>query len=426
MTISAELPLPEAATGTNTSYKLAKGLPYDYPLPEGVVGSAVELSEKTPKLFHPLKIRNLVLPNRVGVSPMCQYTGDNYEVTDFHKIHYGGFAARGPGLITVEATAVSPNGGTSVVDLGIWKDSQAEKFRPIVNYAHANTARIGIQIAHAGRKAFGSPLFEFLEGWDARGDKEQVVAPSAVAYRPGGNLPVPRELTVEEIQEIVKDFGLAAKRAYDVGFDFVEIHAAHGYLISEFLSSHSNKRTDKYGGSFENRIRFLLEVIDSVRANIPEDYPLFLRFNGSDIHDSNPDAWTVEEAVKLAPIVVERGVDLLDVSAGGNDSYADRPPKGFGLFLDYAKRVKQAIGDRAIVSSVGGLHDPTKINELLEQGAIDFAFVGSPFLINQGLVYEWAKTLGVSVYNAQPIWPVRPKYAEMVEYIKRTAAENKL
>lgn len=411
------LQLPEPATGHNAPYDLAPGLPFEYALADGVVGSALEVTEKTPKLFHPLKIKSMVLPNRVGVSPMCQCCADNNEVTDYHRIHYGGFSARGPGLIMIEATAVASNAGTSVVDLGIWKDSQAEKFRPIVQYAHANTAKIGIQLAHAGRKSMQSAMFEYLENWDPRGKKEELVAPSAITFRPGGRLPTPRELKIDEIHGLIEKFGAAAKRAVAVGFDFVEIHAAHGYLINEFMSSHSNKRTDEYGGSFENRIRFLLEVIESVKANIPKDYPLFLRWSGSELHDSNPEAWTVEDSVKLAPIVVAKGVDFIDVSAGGNDSGADRPKKGFGMFVDFARRIKEAVGDTAVVSAVGRMHDPVKINELLEQGIIDFALVGSPFLVNQGLVIDWAKAMGVEIHNAAPFWPLRAKYGEMIKYI---------
>lgn len=389
---------------------------------EGVVGSALEVTEKTPKLFHPLKIKNLVLPNRIGVSPMCQCSADNNEVTDYHRIHYGGFSARGPGLIMIEATAVAPNAGTSVVDLGIWRDSQAEKFRPIVQYAHANTAKIGIQLAHAGRKSMESPMYQYLENWDPRGNKDELVAPSAIAYRPGGRIPTPRELTVADIHTLVERFGAAAKRAVDVGFDCVEIHAAHGYLINEFMSSHSNKRTDEYGGSFENRIRFLLEVIDSVKANIPEDYPLFLRLSASELHDSNPDAWTVDDSVKLAPIVVDHGVDFIDISSGGNDSGADRPNKVFGMYAEYARKVKEAVGDQVAVSCVGKMHDPVKINELIEEGAIDFALVGSPFLANQGLVIEWAKIMGVEIHNAAQLWPLRPKFFEMIQYINESKA----
>lgn len=418
------LPLPPAKQNSNAPYPLAANVAYEYPLPEGVVGSAVELSGKTPKIFQPLKIRNMVLPNRVGVSPMCQYTAENNQPTEYHKIHYGSLALRGPGLIMVEATAVSPDAGVSVVDLGIWSDAHAEKFRPIVEFAHANTSRIGIQLAHAGRKALLLPPFQNLEDWDSRGDKEKVVGPSPVPYREGGKAPTPKALTVEEIGEIVKQFGAAAKRAVDVGFDFVEIHSAHGYLLNEFLSAHSNKRTDKYGGSFENRIRFLLEVIDTVRANIPEDYPLFLRWSGSELHDSNPDAWKIEDSVKLAPIVAEKGVDVLDISSGGNDANADRPPKGFGMFLDYAAQVKQAVGDKALVAAVGRLNDPVKVNEFLEKGVADIALVGSRFMVNPGLVFDWAETLGVDLHHAPSLWPVRPKYAEMILYIQEVNAKN--
>lgn len=417
--------LPSSASATAAPYNLATGVPFEYPMAEGVVGSAIDLSEKTPKLFQPLKVKNMVLPNRIGVSPMCQYTADNNEVTEYHKVHYGGLATRGPGLVVVEATSVAPYAVTSVVDLGIWKDSQAEKFRPIVQYAHANTSRIGIQIGHAGRKAMQSALFEYLENWDPRGKKDEVVAPSAVIYRPGGRLPIPRELTIEEIQVIVKQFGQAAKRAVDVGFDFVEIHAAHGYLINEFMSSLSNKRTDQYGGSFENRIRFLMETIDSVRANVPKSYPVFLRWSASELSD-NPDSWTAEDSVKLAPLVVKRGIDLLDISAGGNDSMALRIPKGFGMYVDIAKQVKEAVRDTAVVSCVGRLNDATKVNDLLEQGAFDFAFVGTPFVINQGLVYEWAEQLGVEIHHAPSHWPVRMKIEEMMQYVMESMAQAQL
>lgn len=416
-----KLSLPKPAVGHNAPYDLASGVPHEYPLAEGVIGSAVELSEKTPKIFTPLKIGNMVVPNRIGVSPMCQYTADNAEVTEYHRIHYGGFALRGPGLITVEATAVARNAGTSVVDLGIWKDSQAEKFRPIVNYAHANTSKIGIQLAHAGRKSMQAALFEYLENWDPRGNPDDVVAPSAVPYRAGGRLPTARALEIAEIHDLVKKFGEAAKRAYEVGFDFVEIHGAHGYLINEFLSAHSNKRTDEYGGLFENRVRFLLEIIDSIRENVPKDYPVFLRWSGSELHDESPDAWTVEDSVKLAPLVVEHGVNFLDVSAGGNDSNANRPAKGFGMFVEFAKKVKQAVGDKAVVSAVGRMHDPVEINKLLEEGAIDFALVGSPFMVNQGLVHEWAQKLEVDIHHARSLWPLKPKYGEMVSYIQQAA-----
>ncbi|EGV63699.1 NADH-dependent flavin oxidoreductase [Yamadazyma tenuis] len=422
MTVRIPLELPAASTGHSAPYPLVKGLDYEYPIPEGVVGSAKELTDKTPKMFQPLKVGNMVLPNRVGVSPMCQYTASNNEATEYHKVHYGALSSRGPGLVMLEVNSVAPHTGVSVVDLGLWNDVQAVKLKPIVDFAHANTSKIGLQIGHGGRKAQGNPPFEYLENWnDPRAIKEEVVGPSAVPFRPKGRLPTPTPLTVEEINTIIKQFGAAAKRAVEIsGFDFVEIHGAHGYLLGSFLSAHSNKRTDKYGGSFENRIRFLLEVIDEVRANVPKGFPVLLRISGSDLHDSNPDAWTTADSVKLAPIVADRGIDLIDVSAGANDSDADRPKDKFGKFLPIAAAVKKAVGDKCLVSSVGTLHDAKKVNQLLEDGVIDFAFVGSPFLINPGLVLSWAQELDVSVYQIASHWPFHAKYAEMIEYIKST------
>lgn len=413
--------LPPQDNSSDAPYPLVRGLPYEYPVPEGIAGSAVELTKDTPKLFTPLKIKNLTLPNRIGVSPMCQYAAHNQEVTEYHKIHYGAFTTRGPGLVTVEATAVAPDAGTAVVDLGIWKDSQAAKFKPMVEYAHANTSTIGIQLGHAGRKAMQSALFEYLENWDPRGVKENVVGPSAIPYRPNGRLPTPRELTKEEINNLVKQFGLAAKRAEEIsGFDFVEIHGAHGYLINEFLSAHSNKRTDEYGGSFENRIRFLLEVIEEIRQCVSKEFPVFLRISASELHDSNPDAWKIEDSIKLAPIVIKKGIDLIDVSAGGNDCNANRFKLDFGMHVEFATKIKQAIGDKGLVACVGKLNDSKRVNELLENNAFDLALAGSQFLINPGLVFKWAQELGADIHHISSHWPLRPKYEEMVGYIKST------
>ena len=401
------------------TYSLAENLPYEYPAPEGVVGSSVEVTKETPKLFHPLKIKNLELPNRIGVSPMCQYTADNFSVTEYHKIHYGSFALRGPGLIIVEATGVSPYSGTSDLDLGIWTDAQACKFKPIVDFAHANTSTIGIQLAHAGRKSMAKPLFEHLEDWDKEKYKAiDIYGPSAVPYRPGGHYPTPKELTIPQIKQIVKEFGIAAKRSVKVGFDFVEIHGAHGYLINEFLSAHSNKRTDEYGGNFEKRIKLLLDIIDEIKANVPKDYPVFLRISGSDLHESNPDAWKIDDSIKLAHIIFDKGIDLLDVSGGGNDSNADRNKSDFGTFVDFAKAIKESVGDKGLVASVAKLNDSKKVNELVEQGAFDLALIGSGFLFNPGLVFQWANELGVTINHARSHWAYRPKYPEMIEYIK--------
>lgn len=420
------LDLPEHATGHEAPYPLAKEVPYEYPAPEGVVGAAAELSSSTPKLFQPLKIGNMTIGNRIVVSPMCQYTADAEYVTDYHKVHYGGLTTRGPGMVVVEASTVAPRSGSSIVDLGFWKDSHAAKMKPIVDFAHANTSKIGIQFTHAGRKSLQSTLFDSLEDWDPRGSKEDVKAPSAVPFRPGGRLPVPKELSIEEIKTIIKRFGAAAKRAHEIaGFDFIEIHSAHGYLLNEFLSAHSNKRTDEYGGSFEKRIKFVVDIIDEVRANVPKDFPVLLRISGSELHDASPDAWKIEDSIKFAHIVFEHGVNLLDVSAGGNDTNADRPEKKFGYNVHLAKAIKESVGDKGLVASVGGLHDPVQVNELIANGDIDAAFIGVPFLFNPGLVFDWAKALDVEINTIKSHWAYKPKYAEMVAYIKETEEKNK-
>lgn len=409
------LPLPKPAAFQGTPYNGAPVIPLEYALADGVIVPAV--ADSYFNLFHPLKVKYMVLPDRIGVLPMWKHLTEQCEVTDYQSIHYGGFSGRGPGLIVVEDTAVAPNAGTSLVDLGIWKDSQAEKFRPIVQYAHTNMARIGLQLAHAGSKSKKSVIYEHLENCNPRDNKNEFGVPSTITISSRDSFCSPSVFTIDEIHTLVQQFGSAARRAVTVGFDFVEIHAADGYLINEFMSSHTNKRTDEYGGSFENRIRLLLEVIDSVRANIPEDFPVFLRWSGNELYDYNPDAWSLAESVKLAPIVVERGVDFLDIYAGGRNSGADITDGGFEMFVEFARKIKDAVGHKATVSSVGGKHDPVKINELIEAGEIDFALVGTHFKSNQGLVIDWADTMSVEVYNEVPCWALRPKNAEMFQYI---------
>ncbi|KAK6465313.1 NADH:flavin oxidoreductase/12-oxophytodienoate reductase [Scheffersomyces coipomensis] len=406
----------------------------DYFTPEQLVAPGTFFPQKegevAPKIFQPLKIRGLTLPNRLGVSPMCQYSANSkFEATPYHLIHYGQLSLRGPGIIIVEATSVSEVGGLSPQDLAIYNDEQAKSFKPIVDFAHSQGGLIAIQIAHGGRKASGQPLYVHLEqtadesvgGWP-----DKIVAPSAIPFREHGNLHTPRALTIPEIKTIVKEFGEAAKRAVEIsGFDAVEIHGAHGYLISEFLSSTSNKRTDEYGGSFENRIKFLLEVIDSVRSNIPESVPLFLRFSASENSDVEG-AWNIEDSIKLSKIVIEKGVDLLDVSSGGNSS-AQVSRKSLvrsnvPAHLPFSKAIKEAVGDKALVSCVEGLHNkPEEVNQYLEDGLFDLALAGRGFLRNPGLVWEFADKLGVRVHQARQYqWGFYPAREQIQELIKRT------
>lgn len=409
----------------------SKSVSYYTPSPEFPISQAKE-TENLPKLFQPLKIKGITLPNRIGLSPMCMYsTDDNLEITPWHLVHYGSFATNGTGIIVVEATAISKEGALSPHDSAIYTDIQARKYKEVVDFVHSQKGLIGVQLAHGGRKSSGVPPWVALEDIAAKKDggwPDEVVAPSAIPYRPFGNYHTPRELTIKEIEELVQKFGAAAKRSISIsGFDFVEIHAAHGYLINEFMSETSNKRTDKYGGSFENRIRFLVEVIKSVKTNIPESTPIFLRFSATEgVNEEG--AWTIDDSVKLAPIVVALGVDVLDISSAGNN-YKQPPrseqykPRYKGIGHEHlAAAVKKAVGDTALVACVAGLGQDSKItNSLLEEGIFDIALIGKEFLRDRNLVWRFARELGVKTHQAiQYEWPYDAKTAGIIALIKRT------
>ncbi|WP_406345588.1 NADH:flavin oxidoreductase/NADH oxidase [Streptomyces sp. NBC_00648] len=347
-------------------------------------------------LFEPYTLRSLTIPNRVWMAPMCQYSaevfGPNAGVAnDWHFAHYAARAAGGTGLILVEATAVAPEGRISPADLGIWNDTQVEAFRRITRFLEARGTVPGIQIAHAGRKAStdrpwqgGAPLAPGTEeGW-------QPVGPSPVPFSERHT--VPTELTVDQIKEIVGQFADAARRARDAGFKVVEIHGAHGYLIGEFLSPHSNKRTDAYGGSFENRTRFALEVTDAVRAVWPEELPLFFRISATDWLDEG--GWTVDDTVRLAGLLKEHGVDLLDVSSGGNVS-GIRIPTGPGYQAPFAARVKKETP--LPVAAVGLITEPAQAEKILANGEADAILLGRELLRDPSWARRAAGELGGEV-----------------------------
>lgn len=358
-----------------------------------------------PKLFSPLKIKNVELQNRIGVSPMCTYSaGYDGVPTPWHLVHLGQFLLRGPSITFTEASSVSDIGGLSPHDLGIWNDEQAKGFKPIVDFAHSQNQLIGIQLAHSGRKASTVPPYVHIEdsapesagGWPLK-----IVGPSAIKFRPQGYLPVPHELTVAEIKQIVNQFRLAAQRALDIaGFDIIEIHAAHGYLLNEFLSEVSNKRTDEYGGSFENRIRIVLEIIETVRSVTKDKIPLWLRISASENNDEDPLAWRIEDLIKLAKIVRDQGIDVLDVSSGGNSYQQTKRPKGFGQHVPLARAIKEALGDSLLLAVPGNLNDSAEVRDLLEEGVFDIALVGRGFLRNPGLIWTWADELGVKLQQS--------------------------
>ncbi|MFJ5266087.1 NADH:flavin oxidoreductase/NADH oxidase [Streptomyces sp. NPDC088387] len=346
-------------------------------------------------LFEPLTLRAVTIPNRVWMPPMCQYSAapDGPEAgapTDWHFAHYAARAAGGTGLVIVEATGVSPEGRISPWDLGIWNDTQVEALRRITRFLVSQGTVPAIQLAHAGRKAStgrpwegGGPVGADTVGW-------QPVAPSPVAFDEAHQ--TPDELTVGQIQEIVGQFADAARRALAAGFEIVEVHGAHGYLINEFLSPHSNHRTDAYGGSYENRTRFALEVVDAVRAVWPEDKPVFFRVSATEWLDGP--GWTADETVRLAADLHAHGVDLLDVSTGGNASGV-RIPTGPGYQVPFAARVKAETP--MPVAAVGLITDAEQAEKIVSNGEADAVLLGRELLRNPSWARHAARELGGSV-----------------------------
>ncbi|MBM9507503.1 NADH:flavin oxidoreductase/NADH oxidase [Actinacidiphila acididurans] len=344
-------------------------------------------------LFEPLTLRSLTVPNRVWMAPMCQYSaaadGEEQGVpTDWHFAHYGARAAGGAGLLLTEATAVAPEGRISAHDLGIWNDRQAEAFARITAFVKAQGAVPGIQLAHAGRKA---SVRRPWDGGAALGAGEgawQTVAPSAVPF--SDRHPVPVQLSEAGIQQVVAQFAAAARRALAAGFQVAEVHGAHGYLVGEFLSPHSNRRTDGYGGPFENRIRFALEVVDAVREVWPDDLPLFFRISATDWLDEG--GWTADETVRFAKELLARGVDLLDVSTGGNAATAT-VPTGPGYQVPFAARVKAATD--LPVAAVGEITQPRQAETVLATGQADAVLLGRELLRHPTWPLDAARELGV-------------------------------
>ncbi|MFG2352662.1 NADH:flavin oxidoreductase/NADH oxidase [Streptomyces sp. NPDC048521] len=346
-------------------------------------------------LFEPITLREVTIPNRVWMSPMCQYSAEPEgplagAPQDWHFAHYAARATGGTGLVMTEATAVSPEGRISPYDLGLWNDTQVEAFRRITRFLVAQGSVPAVQLAHAGRKAStdqpwrgGAPVGPEAHGW-------QPVAPSAVPFAEGH--PVPTELTVDEIKDIVGQFAQAARRALAAGFEIAEVHGAHGYLVNQFLSPHSNRRTDAYGGSYENRIRFALEVVDAVREVWPQDKPVFFRVSATDwLQDGG---WTVEDTVRLARDLHAHGVDLLDVSTGGNASGVTIPTRP-GYQVPFAARVKAETP--LAVGAVGLITEAEQAEKIIANGEADAVFLARELLRNPFWARQAARELGGEV-----------------------------
>ncbi len=347
-------------------------------------------------LFTPIRLRDLDIRNRVWVSPMCQYSAEDGLPNEWHLVHLGSFARGGAGLVFSEATAVLPEGRISPQDTGIWNDRQQAEWAPIVEFVHRQGARAGIQLAHAGRKA------STRRPWDGRGgvpDDEggwQPVAPSAEAFP--GLREDPRELTSSDIAAVVEAFAAAAVRSLEAGFDVLEIHAAHGYLLHEFLSPLSNHRQDEYGGAFENRTRLLLDVVDAVRGAVPASTPLVVRISGTDWTEGG---WTIEDSVRLTGLLREHGVDLVDVSSGGNVADA-QIPVGPGYQVELARRVREEGGLPS--GAVGMITEPKQAEEILASGAADVVLLARALLRDPHWSLRAAHELGVAVGEGVD-WP---------------------
>ncbi|CAG7991991.1 unnamed protein product [Penicillium salamii] len=390
----------------------AKDISYYTPAQEPPAGTQLEGSIK---LFTPLTIRGVTLPNRLFLAPLCQYSANanDAKVTDWHLTHLGGILQRGPGLAIMESTAVQRLGRITPQDLGLYEDAQIEPLKRITEFAHSQSQKIAIQLAHAGRKASAVAPWLSLNAMAAKevGGWDELVAPSAIPFEEGVNT-VPKALTLEDIEVLIKDFAEAAKRAAKANFDAIEIHSAHGYLLHQFLSPVSNKRTDRYGGSFENRIRLLLEISDAIRASIPQTMPLLVRISATDwfefteddeLKKEFPESWTVAESVQLAPLLAEHGVDLVDVSSGGihpKSAIAIRPGPAYQVHL--AQEIKKAVGDKLLITAVGGIKTGPLAEEVVQSG-IDAVQAGRWFQQNPGLVRAFANELGVKVRMATQI-----------------------
>ncbi|WP_266367195.1 NADH:flavin oxidoreductase/NADH oxidase [Tellurirhabdus rosea] len=352
------------------------------------------------QLFSPVTFKSVTLRNRIVVSPMCQYCSEDGFANDWHLVHLGSRAVGGAGLIITEAAAISPEGRISPEDLGIWADEHVTNLRRITTFLEQHGAVPGIQLAHAGRKASHHRPWE---GGGMIGPEEprgwQTVGPSALAFSPNGFAPL--ALDEAGLEKVRSDFASAVRRALEAGFKVVEIHAAHGYLLHQFLSPLSNQRTDAYGGSFENRIRLLLEVVERVQTVWPADLPLFVRISATDWMEGG---WNGDDSVALAAILKEKGIDLVDCSTGGNVPNAVIPV-GPGYQTQFAERIRKETG--MPTGAVGLITSAEQSEAILAEGKADVVILAREFLRDPYFPLHAAQQLGDEVS-----WPVQYERAK--------------
>ncbi len=350
-------------------------------------------------LFAPLKIKSIEFKNRIAVSPMCEYSSVDGFANDWHLVHLGSRAVGGAALVITEATAVSAEGRISYGDLGIWKDGHIEKLKQITGFIHEHGSVAGIQLAHAGRKA--SHDLPWNGGKQIPSNKDngwKALAPSAVPFSPDEEAPI--ELDKAGIEKIKADFKAAATRALKAGFKVIEIHGAHGYLLHEFYSPLSNQRTDEYGGSFENRMRLLLEVVASVKEVWPIDHPLFVRISSTDWTEGG---WNADDSVALAKILKDKGVDLVDCSSGGN--VLAKIPLKPGYQVEFAKRLRQEAG--ILTGAVGLITEPAQADEIIRNGQADIVLLAREMLRDPHFPLRAAHELGQEIK-----WPLQYERAK--------------
>ncbi len=350
-------------------------------------------------LFEPLQIRGILLKNRIVVSPMCQYSSEDGFANDWHLVHLGSRAVGGAALVLTEAAAVSPEGRISPHDLGLWKDEHVPMLQQITAFIKKQGAVAGIQLAHAGRKASTS------EPWKGNGLVAEedggwkTVAPSAVAFSADSDVPV--ALDRDGIQKIIDDYKAAAVRALTAGFEVIEVHAAHGYLLHEFLSPISNKRKDEYGGSFDNRVRLLLELVKELRTVWPEELPVFVRISATDWTE---EGWGIDDSVRLAPLLKDAGADLVDCSSGAIAPDIKIPAKP-GYQVPFAEAVRKT---GMLTGAVGIIVSPEQAETIIASGQADVVLLARELLRDPYFPLRAARELG---YREMP-WPVQYERAK--------------
>jgi 2,4-dienoyl-CoA reductase-like NADH-dependent reductase (Old Yellow Enzyme family) len=346
-------------------------------------------------LFDPLAIREVKFANRVFVSPMCEYSSVDGFANDWHLVHLGSRAVGGAGLVLTEATAVLPEGRISPQDLGIWSDDHIKTLSRIMTFIQEQGSVAGMQLAHAGRKASTYRPWESQGAVpESEGGWKNVVAPSAIPF--ADNYPMPQALTVDGIQEIIGAFAHAARRACEAGFRVIEIHGAHGYLIHEFLSPLSNHRDDAYGGSFENRTRFIREIVTAVRVSWPKGAPLFVRISATDWVEGG---WDLQQSIELARGLKQLGVDLIDCSSGGSVPHA-KIPAGPGYQTPFAQQIRGKA--EILTGAVGMITSPVQAAQIIAAGEADAILIAREFLRDPYWPLRAAKELGQSIS-----WPVQ-------------------